>query len=475
MQLSVIASYEEMFSGEARLELIKTLRVLEGRREVWLAEVGGSTRRVIAKRFSPGNKQDKESHREIGGLQELAVRGIRCPRLVFTAKDNGAGLWVVMDYIENTNELSNLVLNCTDKELRRKVLREFFVVLIKHWQAGVHQTDAHTRNFLWDGQHIYTIDVGSIRFKSGALSDSKKAAILEEMLGHYTVSFREELLDVIPEVCQDLGEAGLLCHIQSERFKCGIAHEEKKNLQRIWRKSQRDCSQFLSAKHGGRHLICQRTLDAALIEKFKTAPEELMQMGTRLKGGNTCTVQQIEWEGRPMVIKRYNPKPFFYRIRHRMMLSRAMRSWTNGVVLSNFGIPTVQPVAVVEEYKFGLLERGYFLMEHFEGESIFDYLNRHEGNDAEFERVVSSLSKLFMRMRYLRIVHGDFKAKNLLIHDSEIRLIDVDGLRFFVPARSFPKLFRADFQRLLNNWPDGSRIRSLLQDRLTAIFDSPSN
>jgi tRNA A-37 threonylcarbamoyl transferase component Bud32 len=438
---------------------------------VWLAKVAGSTRRVVAKKFLPGSKQDKESQREIRGLQELGGRGIRCPRLLFTAKDNESGLWVVTDYIENSNELSDLVIHCTDQGLRQKVIREFVVTLIEHWQAGVHQTDAHSRNFLWDGQFIYTIDVGLIRFKNAALSDSKKAAILEKMLGGYTVSFRDELLNVLPGICAEFDEKGLLRRIQGERFKRRVALEEQKNLRRIWRKSQRECSQFLTAKHGRRKLICQRTLDSALVETLKNAPEELMLMGTRLKSGNTCTVQLIEWEGRPMVLKRYNPKSIFYRIRHSMMLSRAMRSWTNGIVMCSFGIPTVRPAAVVEEYRYGLLERAYFLMEHFEGESVSDYLNRKEDDEVEFERAVTSLSRLFARLRQLRIVHGDFKAKNILINESELRLIDVDGLRFFVNRRRFIKEFQSDLKRFLKNWPDGARVKEILKNRLSAIFD----
>ena len=453
---------------ELRLE--KSLRYLKGRRQVWLARSECDDRMVVAKCFMPGKKQRREFNREVNGLKMLSERGVSCPSLLYTAYDELGSLWVVADYIENSNELSDLVLHCTDKGLRRRVIRAFFIVLIEHWQAGVHQADAHLRNFLWDGQFIYTIDVGSIRFKNAALSASRKAAILEEMLGSYTVSFRDELLNVIPGICEEFDETGLLHRIQGERFKRGVALQEQKNLRRIWRKSQRDCSLFLAAKHGRRKLICQRTLDLALVEKLKNAPEELMLIGTRLKSGNTYTVQRIEWEGRSMVLKRYNPKSIFYRIRHCMMLSRAMRSWMNGIVMCNFGIPTATAVAVVEEYRCGLLERAYFLMEHFDGESISDYLNRKVNDEPEFERAVSGLSQLFTCLRRLRIVHGDFKAKNILINESGLRLIDTDGLKFFVSSRSFFKLFYADFQRLLNNWPDGSRVRGILKNRLSAIF-----
>jgi tRNA A-37 threonylcarbamoyl transferase component Bud32 len=471
VKVQIVDASVPEWEGAVTLKLEKMLRHLKGRRDVWFArsQSGGGT--LIAKRFNPGDKQDREYNCEVSGIKQLTKRGILCPKLMFTANDKNGGLWVVTEFIGNSTELSDIVLHCTNPAVLKAATQQFVNALIMHWQLGVHQTDAHLRNFLWDGQFIYTIDVGSIRFKKAALSDSKKAAILEEMLGGFSVSFRDELLNVIPEVCEEFDETALLRRIQSERFKRGVALQEQKNLRRIWRKSQRDCSLFLAAKHGRRKLICQRTLDSALVEKLKNAPEELMLMGTRLKSGNTCTVQRIEWEGRPMVLKRYNPKPFFYRMRHILQMSRAMRSWSNGIVMNLFDVPTVVPLAVVEESNCGLLDRAYFLMEHFEGESISDYLNRKENDKAEFERVVTSLSRLFVRLRQFRVVHGDFKAKNILINESGLRLIDTDGSRFLVNRRRFTLKFQSDFKRFLSNWPDGSRVRRILKNRLSAIFD----
>jgi thiamine kinase-like enzyme len=68
-------------------------------------------------------------------------------------------------------------------------------------------------------------------------------------------------------------------------------------------------------------------------------------------------------------------------------------------------------------------------------------------------------------------VHGDFKAKNILIGESGLRLIDTDGARFLVNRRQFTKHFQSDFKRFLKNWPDGNRVRERLKNRLSAIFD----
>ena len=471
VKVQIVDAYVPEWEGTVTLKLEKMLRHLKGRRDVWLARSQSGSGTLIAKRFHLGDKQDREYNCEVSGIKQLTKRGILCPKLMFTANDKNGGLWVVTEFIGNSTELSEIVLHCTNPAVLKAATQQFVNALIMHWQLGVHQTDAHLRNFLWNGQFIYTIDVGSIHFSEGALALTKKTTILEKMLGGYLESLRCDLIQAFVESCAGQGESELLARIESPNFASRIEEQEAKNLRRIWQKSRRDCSQYMKEQHGFRMLVCQRDLEPDLIEKLKHAPDELMEMGQRLKSGNTCTVQQIEWAGRAIVVKRYNPKPIFYRIRHILHMSRAMRSWSNGIVMNQLDVPTVVPLAVVEESNCGLLERAYFLMEHFEGESISDYLNQKENDEVEFERAVSGLSRLFARLRQFRVVHGDFKAKNILINESGLRLIDTDGSRFLVNRRRFTLKFQSDFKRFLSNWPDGSRVRRILKNRLSAIFD----
>tara|TARA_B100001564_G_C20568524_1_gene637182 strand:- start:421 stop:1014 length:594 start_codon:yes stop_codon:yes gene_type:complete len=197
-----------------------------------------------------------------------------------------------------------------------------------------------------------------------------------------------------------------------------------------------------------------------------------MEMGQRLKDGNTCTVQLVKWADQKIVVKRYNQKSFFYRLRHAFSMSRAMRSWANGIVMHQIEIPTARSLAVVEERQYGLPKRAYFVMGHFEGENVFNYLNSISESQGDFERVLSQLSKLFLRLKQLRAVHGDFKAKNILVSASNICLIDTDGLRFLVRRRKFYNEFRYDYQRLLANWREGSSIRCKLDNYISSIFES---
>ena len=471
VRLEIVDSFAAEWRGDVQLQLQRMLRCLKSRREVWLAGAEQGSESLVAKCFLVNNKQEREYRSEIDGLVELSKRDIPCPKLLFTAQDTDGSLWVVTEYIASAVEISEVVLGHQNSEELDRATQAFARALLQHWRLGVHQSDAHLRNFLWDGRILYTIDVGSIRFNQMALSVSKQREIFKAMLGGYVSSFREKLYQEVCNTCRELDDLKLLNAIQDHSFRAGIQKEEAREIRRVWQKSRRECTQFIRQEHGHRKLIAQRDLEAVLIDKLKTAPDELMDIGKRLKSGNTCTVQQIEWVGQSIVVKRYNPKPLFYRIRHFFHMGRAMRSWSNGVVMRQFDVPTAQPLAVVEESSGWLLKRAYFLMEHFDGESIYEYLNRTVGDEDVFEAALQSLSLLFERMRELRIVHGDFKAKNILINADGLQLIDTDGMRFLVHPRRHSKAFKADFNRFLGNWPEGDRVRQTLMNRLSPIFN----
>ncbi|TVP78154.1 MAG: hypothetical protein EA353_08830 [Puniceicoccaceae bacterium] len=474
VQLEIVDTYNAAWSGPVELALQQSLRYLKGRREVWLARDAASGQLLVAKCFISGKKQQREFKREVDGLVRLAERSIACPKLLCTAADGLGGLWVITEFIEQSIELSALLLrrstNVSSAEMSQ-AMRSLIKVLFQHWDSGVYQTDAHLRNFLWAKQSIYTIDAGSIRFTRGTRSASWRVRRMAAMLGKSAESFRSRFLQSAFEVCDELGDFQLLRKLKSARFRTLLAREEAKNLRRLLKKSQRDCSQYQKTRQGQHTLIYQRQLDPELISQLKTAPDHLMDLGHRLKNGNTCTVQQIEWAGQKIVIKRYNPKPFFYRLRHRFHLSRAMRSWANGIALNHLEISTPKPLAIVEEREFGLLKRAYFLMESCEGQSLSEYLASAINNQEDTERVIAQLATIFGRFKDVRAIHGDFKASNILVDESNLCIIDTDGMKFLVNRARFQKDFKSDFDRLLSNWEDASPVRHEIKNRLKEIFE----
>lgn len=453
-KLHITSSFDGESTGQIDLRLIETLRVLEGRREVWLAEMTATGCRVVAKRFFSGGKQSKESQREIDGLNELKQRGVPSPRLLFAAVDKSGGLWVVAEFIEDAAELGDVFFRNENPPSLRAAIRCFAQALLLHWRNGVCQTDAHYKNFLWDGLTLYTIDVGSIRFTSREVSAYARTKTLVRMCHKFTDEMWSIFLSSYNEAARTDKEKQFASFLRTDRFSCKMEQGRKLDVQRFWHKCQRNCTEFERIDHGGVMLLRNRKKDRAFSDALIDDPESFMNQGERLKSGNTCTVQRIEWGENRYVVKRYNRKSLFYRIRHLLSVSRVVQSWANANVLSRLGIRTAEVFIACEFRKFGLLDKGYIVMECVEGETMSSVMRLPSLPVDDRKRYITEAVDLFENLYQNRIVHGDMKAKNLLAQGGKLCLIDTDGMKLFLSKSRFCKLFEKDRRRFLKNWED---------------------
>ena len=466
IRLIITSSDDTNFQGEVDLALVKTLRVLEGRREVWLAEVVGTKQRVVAKKFIVGEKQHRESQREITGLRELAQRGIPGPKLIFIAEDDVAAIWVVAEYIEDSVDMSDVLVNGAMPDSAAEAIRSFAQTLVLHWRKGVHQTDVHNRNYLWDGRALYTIDVGSIRFQSDVASLQTRIHTLERTCYKFTKQQWSRFLSAYEEITGEAEQVLQVDYLRSNQFHDRLQQRISKELKRVWLKSQRSSSDTNLFQQKGVKLYSQPDADASLIDVVLSAPDSLMQQGTRLKSGNTCTVQLIEWGGRKYVVKRYNRKSLFYRLRHVFMTSRVIQSWANARVLNRFRVLTPTVVIACEFRKCGIPDRGFLVMEHIDGETLSHYMAQPDLAEVDRRKYIDEARELFHNLYQFRIVHGDMKAKNLLVGEGKLWLIDVDGMKLSPCGSAFQKLFEKDRSRFLRNWDEFPELKNEFEEAL---------
>ena len=452
IRLHITSSFDGESAGEIDLRLMKTLRVLEGRREVWLAETTATGRRVVAKRFLCGGKQGKESQREIHGLNELKERNIEGPSLLFVATDGQEGIWVVTDYIEDSVDLSDVLVLGAKSSTMKEAVKSYAQTLILHWRNGVYQTDVHNKNYLWDGEVLYTVDVGSIRFRMGAVTRNARITTLTKTCFKFTEEQWAVFLHAYDEMAESHGEKMLSAFMRTDTFRQRIERRKRKEMKRLWKKSQRTSSDFKVTRMKGIKLFSTRLVDSSLVDAVLQQPDSLLQQGTRLKSGNTCTVQLVEWGGIKYVVKRYNRKSLLYRIRHSFSTSRVIHSWATAIVLHRFRVRTPAVAIACEFRKFGLPDRGYLIMEYVDGETLGNYMKAPSLAADERDACIGATVDLFDRLYKYSIVHGDMKAKNLLVEGGKIWLIDIDGTKLFLNGRKFIKSFEKDRRRFLMNW-----------------------
>ena len=197
-------------------------------------------------------------------------------------------------------------------------------------------------------------------------------------------------------------------------------------------------------------------------------PDCFIAAGEILKAGGSATVARVVVNGRPLVVKRYNIKGVGHWLRRCWRPSRAWHSWREGNRLVFLGIPTAKPLAMLEKRTFWLRSRAYLVLECLDGENILARFEPYIGSTPP-QAELAGVEELFAALLRERISHGDMKGTNLIWHDGRWALIDLDAMHQHRARRIFARAFAADRARFLENWPAGSALRRLLDERLPRV------
>jgi tRNA A-37 threonylcarbamoyl transferase component Bud32 len=191
--------------------------------------------------------------------------------------------------------------------------------------------------------------------------------------------------------------------------------------------------------------------------------EAVMAAGTMLKAGGSSTVVLVQWQGRPLVIKRYNIKGMGHFLRRCLRPSRASHSWRQGHLWRVLELPTARPVAVLEK-RWGPLRVGGYLIAEYSSEQ--DIIGAFNGIHSD--ALINQLQLLLERMADYQISHGDLKGTNVLIEEEKISFIDLDAAKLHVKSNRWSKAFKKDLSRLERNWP----VTSSCYNAMTAMVSS---
>jgi tRNA A-37 threonylcarbamoyl transferase component Bud32 len=182
--------------------------------------------------------------------------------------------------------------------------------------------------------------------------------------------------------------------------------------------------------------------------------DSLMDKGRILKDGRTCYVSRVAWNGKDVVVKRYNHKGLIHSLRHTIKRSRARRGWLHAHRLRMLNIATPRPLAYVEQRKGPLLWKSYLVTEYVEGQRLYDFLRDSKIGQEERSRVTGKVKELLNRLGEHRISHGDLKHSNILITDNDPVLTDLDGMKVHKQNWTYQRRRTKDHARLLKDWPE---------------------
>lgn len=96
------------------------------------------------------------------------------------------------------------------------------------------------------------------------------------------------------------------------------------------------------------------------------------------------------------------------------------------------------------------------------GQNLLEHLGE-AGSDLPDQQTANALQHIFKQLADARITHGDFKATNLLWHEGQVWLIDLDAMQAHDSEAGWRKGWGRDRARFVRNWEDGSRLANQLE------------
>jgi len=444
------------FLGVLEITLLKSLRYLPRRRSVWMADYQG--RKISLKVYVPHRKQERDVGREWNHAVALQEAGMDVPAPLFFARGAEGALAVGFDFVEN-GETVDRVLARGSRELRQQIFSQLVGLHLRLHDAGWYQSDNHLGNYLWSGEKLWILDAGSFVARDTPLALSERLDNISELAANIPLRQMPDFKKMVVLEYGDL-EPGF-----DEAYKSALLARRQK----YYKKTKRACSEFECHRMQGRHWLACRDISQSLKEKLLSDPDQFFEGRPLVKNGNTCSVVGVTDAGREYILKRYNQKPLFYRLTHLFLTPRALRSWSNGLVLRLFGVSTPRPVACLLHKSGPILNRGFLLIEKAAGVPLWDE-DPSKMSDATQE-IPSQFAKLWGCLDTIDATHGDMKASNFMVDENGfISLIDLDSLVFHRSVRLKRRRQLKDLRRFMRNWDKLPVVKAAFEAALKATL-----
>ena len=428
----------------------QVLRVLPGRRVVLQArrqsadESPGSD--YLLKLFI-GSGGNRYRERERRGLQWLNDAGLPVPDLLEDLDDAGlAGL--IIEYLP-----SAAVISPDDQDR----VEQAAALLGRMHQAGLWQVDLHLKNFVVSGERLFAVDGDGVRRRANPVPAGKGLEDLA-LLAAQRPPQEDEGADGLLRTYSE-NRPGLNANLQDLQAKIGRARHGR--VRRYLKKCFRSCTEFSVGEDAdyryfalrGRGELVRELLSER--DAFSTGDEFLEMEAVKL--GNSATLVRTRADG-GVIIKRYNVKSL------RKGMSRLLRptpryrrAWMCGQLMTFLGLPTAEPLLLIEQNRRFRPAVAFLVMEELGGRDLAEEV----AEDGLSHSRAAEVARLFVLLKRAGLTHGDTKATNFVIHADRVHLIDLDAMALGV------RHFEKDLQRFLDNWE--GEVRERFQGAFSAV------
>ncbi|MFC1792551.1 lipopolysaccharide kinase InaA family protein [Planctomycetota bacterium] len=400
-------------------------RAVPGKRAIYDAMWKDTS--VVVKVFSHKFKARLHLKRELKGLNQLKKRGLSSAKSLFSGKTDDGRCVIVLEKIVDSATILEVFNETTEKlkdpDLLVRVCRE----LAKQNSKGVLQKDLHLGNYLLAGNRIYALDPSQMQFFRRQLPRKSSISQLALLL----CSLPTSDIKSVRVICQEYFKVRGWHFGKSDEaiLQKQMAIYRKRGIKRILKKSLRASKRYLKITNKQYSAVFEKGFClGAEPFNFIGRLDALMDGGQVLKDGNTCYVSRLNWNGKDVVVKRYNNKGFLHSLRHTIKRSRAQRGWLHGHRLGMLNIATPKPLAYIEQRRGLLVEKSYLVTQYVEGQRLYEFLRDDNVARKQQLEVMQMIKTMLDKLAKYQITHGDLKHTNILITEIGPVLTDLDGM-----------------------------------------------
>ncbi len=431
------------------LVCLEVMRSLPGKRLVFMGEYEGG--RIVAKLYLDAKKAEKHWRRELTGLDVFQQCDIPTADLLYAGKTVPEGNPIIVLVQLAGLQSVRQVWDNSDDKFREQVLNRMTLLLVRHHQAGMCQTDLHLDNFMLSDKEIFSLDGAGVQFYANGVSKENGLQNLALFIAQLKPEWESKVSDIYALYFSAMGWK----HGPGPGSLLDMVREAREGRWTEFRnKLFRNCTAFNYTRHvDGFQVVSTKYASRELLELLRNPDATFPGKERALKNGNTCTVWAAAANDMDLVIKRYNIKGLLHGIKLRLFSGRGERSWVNGHRLSFYGVPTPTPIALLKR-RSGPFPVTYLLTERVQAISAREWFCDPNISSDEKSGMAEQIAKVLQTLQQQRINHGDLKASNILIADSGPMIIDLDAMCRHRSATGFKRAWDRDMQRFLKNWED---------------------
>lgn len=444
----------------------KVVRLIPGRRMVLFGHWKG--KQIVAKLFFDSQHAKRHQQNDMAGIKVLQKHKIPTPSLYYQGTSDDKRVRVLI--YERIFAAENLETIWQDKKnvvTLLPLLQAVIIELATQHVFGILQHDLHLKNFLLTNKQIYTLDGAQIELFPDRLPKKvsmNNLALFLAQLGVGVETYQEKLFHFYAK-----SRGWLLKQHDVEEVFFLINKWNALRWQRFATKIFRESSQFSRIRSFRYRGMYDRQYAGPELMHFLAHPDTAFQHpgAQMLKAGRSATVIKVTFDQRDFVIKRYNLKNVWHRLRRCLRATRALTSWRLAQKLCLFGIDTAKPVAFLEKRFLGLRGQAYYVTEYVSGENVGDFFLRHTDDEEKLTLMIKNVAHLLKNMTKLKLTHGDLKTSNILIdkNDKPV-LIDLDGAKEHDALSALRKAWGKEVTRFLRNFPHDSWLQQTFKMEL---------